>query len=268
MAKALGKEEDYKLLTDLSKGWEKIFHPQRKMMWPKLENGEFFEGFDATVPHDGFQEGNALQYSFYVPHDPEGVVAKIGQEEFNSRLDSTFIISQKDIFGGGTEIQAFAGITKPYNHGNQPCLHTSWLFNHSGEPSKTQKWVRAILNDFYGTEGIHGYGYGQDEDQGQLGAWFVMSAMGLFDVKGLTDSEAAFGIGNPLFDKVAIELNNKYYPGKEFVIETVNNSPGNVYIQSMSLNGSDLHRTFVPFSVIVKGGNIKFRIGNEPRDSY
>jgi predicted alpha-1,2-mannosidase len=268
MAKALGKEEDYKLLTDLSKGWEKIFHPQRKMMWPKLESGEFFEGFDATVPHDGFQEGNALQYSFYVPHDPEGVVAKIGQEEFNSRLDSTFIISQKDIFGGGTEIQAFAGITKPYNHGNQPCLHTSWLFNHSGEPSKTQKWVRAILNDFYGTEGIHGYGYGQDEDQGQLGAWFVMSAMGLFDVKGLTDSEAAFGIGNPLFDKVAIELNNKYYPGKEFVIETVNNSPGNVYIQSMSLNGSDLHRTFVPFSEIVKGGNIKFRIGNEPRDSY
>jgi predicted alpha-1,2-mannosidase len=267
LAKALGNENDYRMLMDLSKGWEKIFHPVRKMMWPKLENGEFFEEFDAKIPHDGFQEGNAFQYSFYVPHDPEGIVAAIGQEEFNSRLDSTFIISQKDIFGGGTEVFAFAGITKPYNHGNQPCLHTSWLFNHSGKPSKTQKWVRAILNDFYGTEGIHGYGYGQDEDQGQLGAWYVMSATGLFDVKGLTDNNPSFGIAGPLFDRITISLNRKYYNGEKFIIETENNSPENIYIQSVSVNDKDLNSVFVPFLDIVNGGRMVVTLGNMPKDN-
>lgn len=267
-AKALGKEQDYSMLMNLSKGWEKIFHPVRKLMWPKLENGEFFEGFDATEPHNGFQEGNAYQYSFYVPHDPEAIVAKIGKEEFNNRLDSIFIISQKDLFGGGTEIQAFAGIRKPYNHGNQPCLHTSWLFNYSGMPSKTQKWVRAICNDFYGTEGIHGYGYGQDEDQGQLGAWYVMAAIGLFDVKGLTDPVPVFGIASPLFDKITINLSNKYYSGKQFVIETVNNNPENIYIQSIAVNGKDLNSVFVPFSTIVNGGKMIVNLGDKPKNQY
>lgn len=266
LAKALGRDDDYRMLMDLSKGWEKIFHPVRKMMWPKLENGQFFEKFDAAVPHDGFQEGNAFQYSFYVPHDPEGIIAKIGREEFNSRLDSTFIISQKDVFGGGKEVFAFAGITKPYNHGNQPCLHTSWLFNFSGAPSKTQKWVRAICNEFYGTEGIHGYGYGQDEDQGQLGAWYVMASMGLFDVKGLTDNNPSFGITGPLFNKITVSLSNKYFSGKQFVIETENNNPENVYIESAYLNDRELQTTFVPFAEIVKGGKMVVRMGNMPKD--
>lgn len=266
MAKALGKENDYRLLMDLSKGWEKIFHPERKMMWPRLENGEFFEGFDAKVPHDGFQEGNAFQYTFYVPHDPKGIIARIGREEFNSRLDSTFLISQKDIFGGGTEVFAFAGITKPYNHGNQPCLHTSWLFNFSDAPSKTQKWVRAICNDFYGTEGIHGYGFGQDEDQGQLGAWFVMSAMGLFDVRGLTDINPSFGIASPLFDRITISLNNRYFKGEKFIIETENNSVNNIYIQAISVNGKDLSSNFIPFNEVVGGGKMVIKLANTPKE--
>ena len=268
MAKSLGKEQDYNMLMGLSKSWENIFHPVRQLMWPKWENGKFYEEFDATQPHNGFQEGNAYQYTFYVPHDPEAMAAKIGREEFNSRLDSIFLISEKDLFGGGTQIHAFAGITKPYNHGNQPCLHTSFLFNHTGAPSKTQKWVRMICRDFYGTEGIHGYGFGQDEDQGQLGAWIVMAGMGLFDVKGLTDQNPTFGIGSPLFDKITIELNNKYYTGKQFVIEAENNSPENVYIQSLSLNGSDVKKTFVPFSEVVKGGSLKLKMGSDPKDSY
>ena len=267
-AKALGKEQDYTMLIDLSKGWEKIFHPERQLMWPKFENGKFFENFDATEPHNGFQEGNSYQYSFYVPHDPAGIISKVGKDEFNNRLDSIFIISQKDLFGGGREIHAFAGIRKPYNHGNQPCLHTSWLFNHSGMPSKTQKWVRAICRDFYGTEGIHGYGFGQDEDQGQLGAWIVMAGIGLFDVKGLTDTIPEFGIGSPLFDKITIMLNDKYYPGKEFIIETENNSPENIYIQSISAKGNPLTETFIPFSEIVNGGSMKLEMGSSPKDNY
>jgi predicted alpha-1,2-mannosidase len=268
MAKSLGKEEDYKMLMNLSKGWEKVYDPDRKLMWPKLENGQFYAQFDPTVPHNGFQEGNAYQYTFYVPHDPEGIVARMGSDEFNNRLDSIFIISQKDLFGGGTEIAAFAGIRKPYNHGNQPCLHTSFLFNHSGKPSKTQKWVRAICNDFYGTEGIHGYGFGQDEDQGQLGAWYVMAGIGLFDVRGLTGLIPEFGISSPLFDKVTISLNDKYYSGKEFVIETENNSQDNIYMSEMTINGINLNKPFLPFSDVVNGGKMIVKMGNKPVDHY
>jgi len=267
-ARSLGKESDYKILMDLSKGWEKIFHPGFKLMWPKLENGEFLAEFDPKEAFNGFQEGNAYQYSFYVPHDPEGIIAKIGKVEFNNRLDSIFIISEKDLFGGGEVIDAFAGIKKLYNHGNQPCLHYSWLFNHSGMPSKTQKWVRAICNDFYGTEGIHGYGFGQDEDQGQLGGWYVMAGIGLFDVKGLITPESRFGIGSPVFDKITINLNKKYYPGEKFVIETENNSPENFYIQSMAVNGKNLSETFVPFSTVVAGGKLTIKLGNVAKDSY
>jgi predicted alpha-1,2-mannosidase len=268
MAKALGREQDYAMLMNLSKGWEKIYHPARKLMWPKRENGQFFEEFDPTVPHNGFQEGNAYQYTFYVPQDPEGIIAKMGKDEFNNRLDSIFIISQKDLFGGGTEIYAFAGIRKPYNHGNQPCLHTSFLFNHSGKPSKTQKWVRAICKDFYGTEGIHGYGFGQDEDQGQLGAWYVMAGIGLFDVTGLTEQAPRFGISSPLFDKITISLNDKYYPGKQFIIETENNTLDNIYIQSMSANEARMNEVFLSFSTVVKGGKMTIDMGKTPVDQY
>jgi predicted alpha-1,2-mannosidase len=268
MAKSLGKEDDYNMLMNLSKGWERIYDPARRLMWPKLENGEFYKEFNPAEPHNGFQEGNAYQYTFYVPHDPEGIVTKMGKDEFNTRLDSIFIISQKDLFGGGREIHAFAGIRKPYNHGNQPCLHTSFLFNHSGEPSKTQKWVRAICRDFYGTEGIHGYGFGQDEDQGQLGAWYVLAGIGLFDVRGLTGLTPEFGLGSPLFDKIIISLNGKYYPGKQFVIETENNSQDNIYIQSMSVNGAGLNKTFLPFSDVISGGKMTIKMGNVPVDKY
>ncbi len=268
MAKLLHKDQDYSTLMDLSEGWTKIFHPTRKLMWPKLENGEFFEAFDPSEPHNGFQEGNAFQYSFYVPHDPEGIINRVGKEQFNNRLDSIFIISQKDLFGGGKTINAFSGIRSLYNHGNQPCLHTSWLFNYSGMPSKTQKWVRAICNDFYGTEGIHGYGYGQDEDQGQLGGWYVMAGMGLFDVKGLTDTVPVFGIGSPLFDKITIDLNGKYYSGRQFVIEAENNSTEQIYIQSMTVNGKKLTEPFIPFRDVVNGGKLIIKMGNEPKDKY
>ncbi|WP_333802761.1 glycoside hydrolase domain-containing protein, partial [Sphingobacterium multivorum] len=86
----------------------------------------------------------------------------VGKDLFNQRLDSIFTVSQKNVFGGGTQIDAFAGIESLYNHGNQPNLHISWLFYFSGRPDLSQKWVRAICNEFYGNDAIHGYGYGQD----------------------------------------------------------------------------------------------------------
>lgn len=169
-AKALGREEDSQLLQRLSKGWELVFDDETKLIRPRLKNGEFLEPFDEQAPWVGFQEGNAVQYTFYVPHHIEALIQRVGEDEFNTRLDSIFTLSQRNVFGGGKEVDAFSGIQAAYNHGNQPNLHISWLFNFSGKPYLTQKWTRAICDEFYGTEGVHGYGYGQDEDQGQLGA--------------------------------------------------------------------------------------------------
>ena len=164
-AKQLGKTDDYNRLMDLSKGWERIYDPSCNFVRPKKKDGTFIEDFNPMQVWRGFQEGNAWQYTFYVPHDAKGLVAKVGADVFNHRLDSIFTVSRKLIFSGGTEVGAFAGLQTLYNQGNQPCLHIPWMFNEAGRPSLTQKWVRAILNEFYGTDGIHGYGYGQDEDQ-------------------------------------------------------------------------------------------------------
>ena len=267
-AKRLGKEADYKTFLRLSQGWTHLFDSSLKLVRPRLANGSFIDNFDPAQPWRGFQEGNALQYTYFVPEDPKGLVAKMSADTFNARLDKTFTISEKDLFGGGTNIDAFAGIAGIYNHGNQPCLHMSWLFNFSGKPSLTQKWVRSICNKFYGTEPVHGYGFGQDEDQGQLGSWYVIASMGLFDVKGLSDSNPAMGIAGPLFNKITIQLDTKYYPGKQFVIETTNNNVDNIYIQSMQLNGKNLHQPFISFADITKGGRLLIHMGDKAVNKY
>lgn len=263
-AKHLGKEDDFKLLSNLSNGWKNLYDPETRLIRPKDTKGNFLEDFNPLAPWKGFQEGNAVQYTFYVPHQINELVDLVGQETFNNRLDSIFLLSQKNIFGGGKEVDAFAGLKTVYNHGNQPNLHISWLFNFSGKPYLSQKWVRAILDEFYGLEGIHGYGYGQDEDQGQLGAWYVISALGLFDVKGLTEINPKFQIGAPLFDKVTISLNREYYLGKEFVIEAKRHSVDDCYLQEISLNGKPQETVLLPFEEVVKGGKLTLKLDNLP----
>lgn len=265
-AKHLGKEDDYKLLSNLSNGWKNLYDPETRLIRPKDTKGNFLEDFNPLAPWKGFQEGNAVQYTFYVPHQIDELVDLVGQETFNNRLDSIFLLSQKNIFGGGKEVDAFAGLKMVYNHGNQPNLHISWLFNFSGKPYLSQKWVRAILDEFYGLEGIHGYGYGQDEDQGQLGAWYVMSALGLFDVKGLTEIDPKFQIGAPLFDKVTVRLNKDYYPGEKFVIEAKKQAVGDCYLQDISLNNRPQDTVQLPFSEVVKGGKLVLGLGASPNE--
>lgn len=259
LAKSLGKTEYYDKLMWMARGWERIFDEETGYMHPRTRDGKFIENFDPMQVWRGFQEGNAVQYTFYVPHMPEELIAKVGAAEFNKRLDGIFAASQPQIFSGGKEIDAFAGLRTYYNQGNQPCLHISWLFNYSGRPELSQKWVRAICDEFYGTDGIHGYGYGQDEDQGQLGAWYVISSIGLFDVHGLTAPEPEFAIGSPLFDKVTIRLNQDYYEGKEFVITAMGNSKKNVYRSMPMLNGKKTNGR-LKFADFVKGGELKMKM--------
>ena len=261
-AQERGDTLHYRQLMDLSKGWERLYDPSCNFIRPKRADGQFIEDFNPLQVWRGFQEGNAWQYTFYVPHDVEGLVSKVGPELFTARLDSIFTVSRAKIFSGGTEIGAFAGLQTLYNHGNQPCLHISWLFNEAGRPDRTQKWVRASLNAFYGTDGIHGYGYGQEEDQGQLGAWYVISSIGLFDVKGLTDPHPSFGLGAPLFDRVTIHLNRDYYPGERFVITRSGAADEESRVESYCLNGKELSGVRIPFADVVKGGELQVRMGH------
>lgn len=264
MARAMGKKADYQQLIKLSNGWRQIFNPKNKLMHPKRANGSFIEKFDPYQPWRGFQEGNAVQYTFYVPQNPAGLIDAIGKDNFNKRLDSIFTVSEKLGFGGGKTIDAFAGINSIYNHGNQPNLHISWLFNFSGKPWLTQKWTRLIGQEFYGTEPIHGYGYGQDEDQGQLGSWYVINALGLFDVKGFTDLRPIIQLGSPLFAKATVTLGD----GKTLTIETTNSSKENVYIQSASFNGTPLNNCWLYRDELMKGGHLKFVMGSQPNTNW
>ncbi|MBJ6367449.1 GH92 family glycosyl hydrolase [Snuella sedimenti] len=269
MAKSMNDTASYSKLMAQAGYYKNLFDPETKYIRPKLEDGTFIKDFDPMRGWDGFQEGNAYQYTWYVPHDIAGLIGLIGKDLFNKRLEEMFSNAQKSMFGGGSEeIHSFSGVEKLYNHGNQPCLHDAWLFNYSGKPWLTQKWVRTICNEFYGTEPLHGYGVGQDEDQGQLGAWYVMASMGLFDVQGHSAANPTVQFGSPLFDKMTIKLDDAYYTGKELVIETINQSPENHYIQEASWNGRDLKNNWMFHKELMKGGTLKFNLGKVPNTNW
>ncbi len=264
-AKALGKDADAKQLRKMSKHYENIFDSETKFMRPREKDGTFLKAFDPMKAWVGFQEGNSYQYTWLVPHDVDRLIELMGRDLFNERLEDTFKQSRKSLFGGGQEVDSFSGLEKLYNHGNQPCLFQPWLFNYSGKPWLTQLYTRAICDEFYGATALHGYGYGQDEDQGQLGAWFVLGSMGLFDIKGLTDQNPQFKIGSPMFRKITIHLHPDYGRGDSFVIETRNNSADNVYVQSAKLNGQPVTDNSVPWSAFAKGGKLELTMGARPK---
>ena len=268
IAKQLGKDADYEKLMKLSEGWKLIFDQDSKLIRPRTENGSFISGFNPLQSWRGFQEGNAMQYTYFVPHTPEELVKAVGKDIFTERLDSIFTEARKSIFGGGKVIDAFSGLQSPYNHGNQPCLHIPWLFNYSGSPYLTQKWTRLICDEFYGTTGEHGYGYGQDEDQGQLGAWYVLASMGIFDVQGGADICPEIQIGSPQFDKIEIDLSTINSDEGTFTIETKNNSPENIYVQSATLNGVPLEHCCFDRSSIKNSGKLVLTMGGTPNKDW
>lgn len=268
LAKQLGHEEDYRQLMELSDGWAKLFDDDLKLVRPRVPGGEWIDNFDPYESWRGFQEGNAMQYTFFVPQNPDSLIARMGKDEFNERLDTIFTQARKTIFGGGKVAFAFSGLSSPYNHGNQPSLHIPWLFNFSGKPYLTQKWTRLICDEFYGTDGEHGYGYGQDEDQGQLGSWYVLAAMGLFDVQGGACSEPTYQLGSPEFDEITVHLSKFNAKGGKFRILTKGNSANAMYVQNATFNGKPLDRCWLYRDEVFNGGELVLQMGTEPSDVW
>src|SRR5208282_2967781 len=154
----------------------------------------------------------------------------------------------------------------PVDQGNQPTMHVAWLFNWAGKPWLTQKWARAILDGYYGYNPADAY-LG-DEDQGQMSAWFLMSALGLFQTDGGCRVNPIYEIGSPLYPKITIHLSKKYFGGKTFTIEAHNASFSNRYIQSATLNGEPLNQWWIRQRDLIQGGRLVLELGPMPNKNW
>ncbi|MDQ7949910.1 MAG: GH92 family glycosyl hydrolase [Pedobacter sp.] len=261
LAKSLGKKADYERFIKRAGNFEHNFDQSTKYIRPKDQQGKWLENFD-PIHTGGYTEGNAWQYTFFVPHDINRMVSLIGQQEFNDRLVAGFEKSAKLNFNGIGDKPELVYI----NHGNQPNMQAAYLFNYAGKPWLTQYWAREIMNKFYGSTPYNGWP--GDEDEGQMGAWFAMSAMGLFQMDGGTSTKPIYEIGSPLFEKITIHLDPTYYKGKTFTIEAKNVSDSNRYIQSAKLDGKPLDRPWFYHSDLVDGGILILKMGNKPNQAW
>jgi predicted alpha-1,2-mannosidase len=217
---------------------------------------EVKENFDPTGFYSYITEGTPWHYTWFVPHDVEGLIDLLnGNEETEEKLDTFFENGEKD---GSPNF----GSNPYYWHGNEPSHHISYLYNHIGKPWKTQKWVREIMEKSYNTTpaGLCG-----NDDAGQMSAWYIFSAMGFYPV---CPCKTEYEIGSPIFDEVTINLDNKYYSGNKFRIITINNSKNNKYIQRAFLNGKPLDKPFISHDDIINGGNLIFIMGSNPNKNW
>jgi len=266
MAKALGNKKDYALFLKRAGNYKNVFDPETKYIRMKNRDGSWVKDWSpfccTNFSGPGYLEGNAWQYSFFNPHDVQGILNLMGVDEFNNRLNEGFEKSVKYNFNAEGDLYDLV----PVNHGNQPNMQAAWLFNYSGKPWLTQKWTREIMDRYYGSTPFHGW-LG-DEDEGQMGAWYVMAAMGLFQTDGGVASKPFYEIGSPIFTKITIALDDKYYSGKNFVIEARNTSVTNRYIQSASLDGKALNKPWFYHADLVDGGKLVLEMGSEPNQNW
>jgi predicted alpha-1,2-mannosidase len=258
MAKAMGKESDYRTFLDRSMYFKNIFDTTTLFMRGKETSGAWRTPFDPyTVDHrnNDYTEGNAWQYSWYVPHDVAALIRLNGGERrFIARLDSLF--EQSSQLKGTNVSPDVSGLIGQYAHGNEPSHHIAHLYNYAGAPWKTQQRVAEIMSTMYknAPDGLSG-----NEDCGQMSAWYVFSAMGLYPVN---PAEQVYVIGTPMYEQSEIKIDD----GKSFVIHARGISTGNIYIKSATLNGVNLDRSFIYHSEIIRGGTLIFEMTDQPCD--
>ncbi len=262
LAKALDKEEIYKQFSNRGAFWRNIFDTESGFARPRYADGRWYEDFDPYSGFGGWVEGNPWQYTWFVPQDVEGLAEAMGRERFVERLNEGLVKSEPSRFNAtGDRMEDF-----PINHGNQPSMQVAWLFNRAGAPWLTQKWSRAIVERYYGIGPSDGYP--GDEDQGQMSAWFLMSAMGLFQTDGGCRIDPIYEIGSPRFPKVTIRLHPDYYPDGTFTVIAKNVSRRNLYIQSATLNGKPLNQCWIKAKALQAGGTLVLEMGPEPNKTW
>ena len=240
MAKALGKNEDYKALMARSENWRNVLNPQTGYVDGRYADGRFQNEVSPFQKQKFITEGAPCHYSWYVPQNPQGLIAAMGgREQFVSKLDSMFTEGR-------------------YWHGNEPCHQVAYMFNYAGEPWRTQKYVRHILDTEYLDDagGLSG-----NDDAGQMSAWLLFSYMGFYPVCPATPY---YMIGSPVFPKLTLNLEN----GKAFTIIAEKASAENIYIQRAELNGQPYTHNYLLHEDIMKGGELHFVMGNKPNPAW
>lgn len=259
MAKAMGKIDDYELFAKRAKYYEYYFDKELKLMRGKMGDGSWrtpFNPIHSAHREDDFCEGNSWQYTWLVPHDVEGLIQLHGGDEaFVVKLDSLFSLPSDQVEGASVDI---SGLIGQYAHGNEPSHHITYLYSYAGAQWKTAEKVREICTTMYNDkpDGLCG-----NEDCGQMSAWYVFSAMGMYPVN---PANGAYVFGSPLFDKAEINLPE----GKKFSILAESNSKENICIQSITLNGQPYTKTFITHKQIMKGGELVFQMGATPNKDF
>ena len=255
VAKLLGKKADYKYFLQRSKLYQKHFDPKDGFIKGLSSTGERrtpFNPFRSAHRADDFTEGNAWQYTWLVPHDVHGLVKTFGGEaKFTEKFDSLFIV-EGDL--GEDASPDISGLIGQYAHGNEPSHHILYMYNYIGQPWKGAKLLRQTMREMYfdDYDGLSG-----NEDVGQMSAWYVLSAMGLYQVE---PAGGKFCIGSPVVNEAAINVGG----GKTFTVRATNNSAENIYVQRATLNGKPLTRSYIMFSDLKRGGVLELQMGPQP----
>lgn len=260
MAKALGRKEDERVFADRGTWWRNAFNTKTGFAQLRDSTGVFLKNFEPfrSGANQHYVEGNAWQLSFFVPQNVPALVDMIGREEFVDRLEWGFEASEPWRYNApGDQYWDF-----PVVQGNQQSMHFPFLFNWAGESWRTQKWARSVADRYYGF-GISN-AYLGDEDQGQMSAWFLMTAIGLFQTDGGCRVNPIYEIASPMFERTVINLGGRYGRGDKFVILAHGASRKNIYVQSAKLNGKPLHTFHFPASELLKGGVLELVMSDKP----
>ncbi len=240
-----------KLFTQRSKAFVHLFDPVTGFMRARSSTGKFrepFSPFRSSHREDDYTEGNAWQYTWLVPHDVPGLIELFGSREaFLTKLDSLFVV-EGDL--GEDASPDISGLIGQYAHGNEPSHHIAYMYAYAGHPEKTASRVRQILTTLYrdATDGLSG-----NEDVGQMSAWYILSALGFYQVE---PAGGRYVFGSPLMDKAVIQVGE----GKTFTIIVHDNSPENYRIKSIRLNGQPYDKFYIDFKDIMAGGILEFRM--------
>lgn len=264
MAQALGETHDAQVFAERGTWWRNAINPETGYAQLRDTLGHFMSDFDPfrTGANSQYVEGNAWQLSYFVPHDVPTLVQLMGPQSFAERLDEGFRKSEPFRFNALNE----AYWDYPVVHGNQQSMHFAFLFNWAGYPWLTQKWARSVVERYYGSGDSNAY-LG-DEDQGQMSAWFVMAALGLFQTDGGCRVNPIYEIASPLYRRSVIHLGGRYGRGKDFIIEAHNTSRRNIYVQSATLNGKPLQTFHFPASELLRGGKLELEMGPLPNKQW
>lgn len=268
LAKKLGKNEDASYFLKRSENYRKQYDRSSGWMRPRDLNGEWMEPFDPYDYGKGFIESNAAQFTWFVPHDLPGLAELMGGKvKAAEKLNMQFRQAEKLGFTSGTShaVETNPEYRKiPINYGNQPSMQTAFVFNYLNRPDLTQYWSRKVVEKAFSALSPQ-LGYNGDEDQGLMGSLAVLMKLGLFQMNGGTETNPIYELGSPTFDKVTIQLNPDYYPGKEFNIIAENNSDKNYYIQQKTFNGVPLQEMGVRHFDIIQGGTLHLTMGIQPK---